>query len=148
RAGVTVKPPKPRASVRRSLFFRRPYNWHDDIPPLTPFEDTIIYELHVRGFTCHPTAGVAHPGTFQGIIEKIPYLKSLGVTAVELLPIHEFDECDCPFTNPQTGEPLRNFWGYNSICFAAPKASYAASARQSGQVNEFKEMVRAMHAAG
>jgi glycogen operon protein len=136
------------STVRRSLFIRRPFDWGDDTPPRTPMEDSIIYELHVRGFTCHPSSGVAHPGTFAGLAEKIPYLKDLGVTAVELLPIHEFDENDCPFTNPRTGERLRNFWGYNSIAFAAPKASYASTGREHGQVNEFREMVRAFHAAG
>jgi glycogen operon protein len=136
------------APARRSLFVRRPYDWHEDAPPLTPLEDSIIYELHVRGFTCHPTSGVAHPGTFAGLVEKIPYLVKLGVTAVELLPVHEFDEDDCPFTNPQTGETLRNFWGYNSIAFGAPKAAYAASGPAHGQVNEFRDMVRAFHNAG
>jgi glycogen operon protein len=135
-------------TVRRSLFFRRPFNWGDDAPPRTPLEDSIIYELHVRGFTCHPRSGVSRPGTFAGLVEKIPYLQSLGVTAVELLPIHEFDECDCPFRNPQTGEPLRNFWGYNSIAFAAPKAAYASVGKEHGQVPEFREMVRAFHQAG
>jgi glycogen operon protein len=135
---------------RRSLFFRRAFDWHEDMPPLTPLEDSVVYELHVRGFTCHPSSGVAaaRAGTFAGLVEKIPYLKWLGVTAVELLPIHEFDECDCPFTNPLTGEPLRNFWGYNSIAFAAPKAAYAASGKDHRQVNEFREMVRAFHGAG
>ena len=91
---------------------------------------------------------LAHPGTFVGLVEKIPYLQSLGVTAVELLPIHEFDECDCPFFNPETGDRLRNFWGYNSIAFAAPKAAYAASGIEHGQVTEFREMVRAFHSVG
>ncbi len=91
---------------------------------------------------------MAHPGTFLGLVEKIPYLQALGVTAVELLPIHEFDECDCPFFNPDTHERLRNFWGYNSIAFAAPKAAYAASGVDHGQITEFREMVRAFHAAG
>jgi glycogen operon protein len=137
-----------RASLRRSLFFRRPYQWREDLPPLTPLEDTIIYELHVRGFTCHRSSGVADPGTFLGLAEKIPYLKDLGITAVELLPVHEFEENDCPFSNPTTGERLRNFWGYNSIAFAAPKAAYAASGKDSAQVGEFRDMVRAFHAAG
>ncbi len=145
--GQTTEPFSDRTN-RRSVFVRRSYNWQEDVPPLTPMEDSIIYELHVRGFTCHPTSFVAHPGTFLGLIEKIPYLKELGVTAVELLPIHEFDECDCPFTNPLTGEQLRNFWGYNSIAFAAPKAGFAASGPDHGQVNEFREMVRAFHQAG
>src|SRR5262249_41507629 len=114
----------------------------------TPLEDSVIYEVHVRGFTCHPSSGIAHPGTFAGLAEKIPYLKHLGVTAIELLPVHEFDEDDCPFTNPSTGERLRNFWGYNSIAFAAPKAAYAASGPEHNQVSEFREMVRAFHEAG
>jgi glycogen operon protein len=137
-----------RVTTRRSLYFRRPFQWQEDAPLLTPMEDTIIYELHVRGFTCHPSSMIAHPGTFAGLAEKIPYLKSLGVTAVELLPIHEFDENDCTFTNPMTGERLRNFWGYNSIAFGAAKASYAASGPEHGQVTELREMVRAFHAAG
>jgi glycogen operon protein len=136
------------AASRYSLFVRRPYEWNEDAPPLTPLEDSVIYELHVRGFTCHPTSGVAHPGTFAGLVEKIPHLLKLGVTAVELLPVHEFDEDDCPFTDPQTGEGLRNFWGYNSIAFGAPKAAYAASGAAHGQLNEFREMVRAFHNAG
>jgi isoamylase len=133
---------------RRSLFVRRTFDWREDAPPLVALEDSIIYEMHVRGFTCHPSSAVAHPGTFAGLVEKIPYLQSLGVTAVELLPVHEFDEDDCPFDNPLTHERLRNFWGYNSIAFAAPKASFAATARDHGQVWEFREMVRAFHAAG
>jgi glycogen operon protein len=135
-------------TVRRSLFFRRAFRWDEDKPPLVPLEDSIIYELHVRGFTCLSSSGVAAPGTYAGLTEKIPYLKDLGVTAVELLPIHEFDECDCPFRNPFTGEPLRNFWGYNSIAFAAPKAAYASGGKDHNQVTEFREMVQAFHAAG
>jgi isoamylase len=139
---------KERSCTRRSLFIRRAHHWHEDIPPRLPLEDSIIYELHVRGFTCHPTSGVAQPGTFAGLVEKIPYLQWLGVTAVELLPIHEFDELDCPFSNPFTNERLRNLWGYNSISFAAPKAAYASTGPEHGQVTEFREMVRAFHGAG
>ncbi len=135
-------------TARRGVFLRRPFRWQEDVPPLVPLEDSIICELHVRGFTCHPSSLVAHPGTFAGLVEKVPYLQALGVTAVELLPIHEFDENDCPFTNPFTGERLRNFWGYNSIAFAAPKSAYASSAVEFGQVTEFREMVRAFHKAG
>ena len=120
----------------------------DDTNPCIPREDTIIYELHVRGFTVDPSSGVRHPGTFAGLIEKIPYLKDLGVTAVELLPIDEFDENDCPFVNPLTGERLRNFWGYNTIAFAAPKAAYASNPERSAPWEEFRGMVRAFHAAG
>jgi glycogen operon protein len=143
-----TKEPQPDRTTRRSLFFRRSFDWREDVPLRTPLADSIIYELHVRGCTCHPSSGVAKPGTFAGLIEKLPYLKWLGVTAVELLPIHEFDENDCPFRNPETGEPLRNFWGYNSIAFAAPKASYASSAPEHGQITEFRQLVRSFHEAG
>jgi glycogen operon protein len=111
-------------------------------------EETIIYELHVRGFTIHPSSMTTKPGSFVGLIEKIPYLQSLGVTAVELLPVFEFDEDDCVFMNPHTKQNLKNFWGYNSIAFAAPKAAYASSGPEHGQLTEFRDMVRAFHAAG
>jgi isoamylase len=137
-----------RVTRRHSIFARRPFNWQEDAPPLTPLEDSIIYELHVKGFTQDPSSDVKNRGTFAGLVEKIPYLQSLGVTAVELLPIHEFDENDCPFVNPDSGEKLRNFWGYNSLAFAAPKAAYASNGAEHGQVNEFREMVRAFHSAG
>jgi isoamylase len=140
----------PERTSRRSLYSleTRSYDWEDDAPPLTPHEDTIIYEVHVRGFTQSANAGVAHPGTFLGLVEKLPYLRDLGITAIELLPVHEFDECDCPFTDPTTGEKLVNFWGYNSISFAAPKAAYSASGKEQGEVNEFRDMVRACHHFG
>jgi glycogen operon protein len=137
-----------RGSHRRSLYFRRSYDWREDVPPLTPMEDTIVYEMHVRGFTAHPSAMNSKPGTFAGLIEKIPYLKQLGITAVELLPVFEFDEDDCVFVNPQNGQCLKNFWGYNSIAFAAPKAAYAHNGGEHGQVTEFRDMVRAFHEAG
>jgi glycogen operon protein len=149
--GAQVMPgstPSSRGTTRRSVFVRRSFDWRSDVPPLTPLEDSIIYELHVRGFTCHPSSLVAHPGTFTGLVEKIPYLKDLGITAIELLPVHEFDEGDCPFSNPLTGERLQNFWGYNSIAFAAPKAAYAATGKDYGQIAEFREMMRAFHSAG
>jgi glycogen operon protein len=139
----------PHRTSRRSLFFRgRRYDWEEDAPPLTPPEDTIIYELHVRGYTRDPSSGVEHPGTYRGLIEKLPYLKWLGVTAIELLPVHEFDEGDCPFFDPVTGEKLVNLWGYNSIAFAAPKAAYAAGAAHHDQVYEFRDLVKACHRAG
>jgi glycogen operon protein len=136
-----------RGTHRRSLYIRRSYEWRDDVPLVTPMEDSIVYELHVRGFTINPNALVSKPGTFIGLIEKIPYLQQLGVTAVELLPVFEFDEDDCVFVNPQTGQCLKNFWGYNSIAFAAPKAAYAHSGAEHNQVAEFRDMVRAFHEA-
>jgi glycogen operon protein len=141
--------PDPERTTRRSLFTpHHAYDWADDAHLHTRPEDSVIYELHVRGFTVHPTSGVQHPGTFRGLTEKIDYLKWLGVTAVELLPVFEFDECDCPFTDPTTGKRLVNFWGYNPIAFSAPKASFAASAPSRGQDDEFRDLVKACHAAG
>ena len=137
-----------RGTHRRSLYVRRTYEWREDVPLVTPMEDSIVYELHVRGFTMHATGGVSKPGTFAGLIEKIPYLQQLGVTAVELLPVFEFDEDDCVFVNPQTGQCLKNFWGYNSISFGSPKAAYAHSGVEHNQVTEFRDMVRAFHEAG
>ncbi len=115
-----------------------------NIPP----RDSIIYELHVRGFTMHPESGVAHPGTYLGLTEKIPYLKELGVTAVELMPVQEFDHMDNVNVNPRTGEKLKNYWGYNTMAFFAPKGSYAASGSTGEQVSEFREMVKTFHRAG
>jgi glycogen operon protein len=118
------------------------------INPRTPLEDTIIYELHVRGYTNGADSGVRYPGTYRGLAEKIDYLKELGITAVELLPIDEFDEHDCPFVNPLTGEPLRNLWGYNTIAFGAPKAAYAHNTERAAPMHEVCEMVEAFHAVG
>lgn len=133
---------------RFSLFQRRNYAWKRDIHPRIPLEDSILYELHVRGYTQDSSSQVAYPGTFLGIVEKIPHLVDLGINGIELLPIHEFDELDCPFTNPKTGKPNVNFWGYNTIGFAAVKASYAASGKNHGQIQEFRDMVAALHRAG
>ncbi len=137
-----------RQNSRRSLVIEDEFEWEFDQPLNIPLADSIIYELHVRGFTRHSSSGVKHPGTFRGLIEKIPYLKDLGITAVELLPINEFEEIEGERFNPLTGERLLNFWGYNSIGFFAPKASYAYANRNDGPVREFKEMVKAFHAAG
>ncbi|MCK4755282.1 MAG: glycogen debranching enzyme, partial [Calditrichia bacterium] len=113
-----------------------------------PLADTIIYELHPRGYTKHPSSNVDSPGTYAGLIEKIPYLKSLSITAIELLPINEFDETRLNRLNPQTGEHLFNFWGYDPLGYFAPKASYAAIPAKGGQINEFKCLVKEMHKAG
>jgi len=133
---------------RRSLLNRSMSQVADDISPRIHREDTILYELHVRGFTVDPSSDVRHPGTFAGLIEKIPYLKELGITAVELLPIDEFDELDCPFVSPLSGERLHNFWGYNTVAFAAPKAAYSSNPERSAPWEEFRRLVRAFHDAG
>jgi len=139
----------PERTSRRSLYFRSgPYDWGADAQLRTLPEDSIIYELHVRGFTIGKDSHVAAPGTFRGLAEKIPYLSWLGITAVELLPVFEFDECDCPFYDPITGAKHTNYWGYNPIGFAAPKAAFAATAERHGQDDEFRDMVKAFHEAG
>lgn len=120
------------------------FDWQGDRHLRRELSETVIYELHVRGFTRGPSSGVESPGTYMGIIEKIPYLKSLGVTAVELMPVHEFP------TNGFWGEKkaLPNYWGYDSLAFFSPHRGYAAGSAPGCQVNEFKQMVRALHQAG
>jgi isoamylase len=122
------------------------FDWQNDQPLNIPLADTIIYELHVRGFTRHHSSKVSCPGTYEGIREKIPYLKALGITAVELMPVTEFDENDNVFSDPETGKVLKNFWGYNPVSFFALKSGYAA--RPADHINEFKAMILALHQAG
>jgi glycogen operon protein len=124
------------------------FDWQGDTLLRHPWSETIIYEIHVRGFTQHASSGVAHPGTYRGLIEKIPYLQSLGITAVELLPVQAFNEDELSRDNPLTGERLTNYWGYNPAAFMAPHAPYASAGSRGEQVLEFKQMVRALHAAG
>jgi glycogen operon protein len=122
------------------------YDWEDDRPLKTPMQDTIIYEMHVRGFSRHPSSGCRFPGTFRGVSEKIEYLQDLGITAVELMPVTEFDETECVFTNPKTEEPLKNYWGYSPLSFFAPKTSYAGDSGHP--LREFRDMVKKIHEAG
>jgi len=136
------------AAMPKCVFTRSHFNWHDDLPLRHPWSSTVIYEAHVRGFTVHPNSGVEHPGTYRGLTEKIPYLNDLGVTAVELMPVYEFNECESSGIDPQTGKPLRNYWGYDPVAFFAPKASYSSAGGLGQQTLEFKEMVRALHRAG
>ena len=132
----------------RSQVVDEEFDWGHEHPLNIPLADSIIYEIHVRGFTRHQSSGVPHPGTFAGVVEKIPYLQDLGVTAVELMPVTEFDEDDNDFRHPDTAEKLRNFWGYQPVSFFAPKASYARDSGPGQAVREFKEMVKALHEAG
>ncbi|MBU2513046.1 glycogen debranching protein GlgX [bacterium] len=124
------------------------YDWEGDKPINRPLSETIIYELHVRGFTKNDNSAVSNPGTFRGLMEKVGYLKELGITAVELLPIHEFDETDCKYTNPETGERLLDYWGYSSLNFFTVKSSYASNNFGVGAQNEFRDMVKALHKEG
>ncbi|MGO9113241.1 MAG: glycogen debranching protein GlgX [Thermoguttaceae bacterium] len=135
-------------SMPKCVFVNEAFDWDGDQPPRHPWSKTVIYETHVRGFTIHPKSGVDHPGTYRGLMEKIPYLKTLGVTAVELMPVQEFNETSVTRRNPQTSQPLRNYWGYDPVVFCAPKASYSSSGGLGQQKLEFKEMVRAFHNAG
>src|SRR6266849_6012644 len=119
------------------------YDWEGDAPLQRPSSRTIIYEMHVRGFTRHPSSGVSERtrGTYAGVIEKIPYLQQLGITAVELLPIFQFDAQDCP-------AGLVNYWGYAPTSFFAPHQAYSSRQDPLGPVDEFRDMVKALHRAG
>ena len=142
-----VEGEKGRLERLRSRVIDEEFDWGHEHPLAVPLADSIIYEMHVRGFTRHSSSGASEPGTFRGVVEKIPYLRELGVTAVELMPVTEFEECDVTRKNLLTGEPLRNFWGYQPVSFFAPKASYAGKAAAHA-AREFKEMVKALHEAG
>jgi glycogen operon protein len=119
------------------------YDWEGDAPLGRPFAQTIIYEMHVGGFTRHPSSGVAPSkrGTYAGLIEKIPYLRDLGITAVELLPVFAFDEEDGPAR-------LGNYWGYQPFSFFAPHGGYSSRKDPLGVLDEFRDMVKALHRAG
>jgi isoamylase len=136
------------SSMRGVIVDGRGYDWEGDTPLHTPMADTIVYEMHVRGFTMSPTSGVEHPGTFAGLIEKIPYLQELGITAVELLPVFAFDEQEVRGINPLDASELRNFWGYDPYVHFAPQASYCLSPEEGSQITEFRDMVKALHKAG
>jgi isoamylase len=118
------------------------YDWEGDRHPRRSFAETIVYEMHVRGFTRHPSSGVTpgKRGTYAGLIEKIPYLKDLGVTAVELLPVFQFDATDAPGGRP-------NYWGYQPISFFAPHAAYSSRREPLDALDEFRDMVKALHRA-
>jgi len=132
----------------RGIIINDNFDWQGDMPLNYPLRFSVIYETHVKGLTAHPSSGVEHPGTYLGVIEKIPFLKDLGVTSLELLPIQEFNENEYLRYDPKTGRKLTNYWGYSTVAFFAPKGSYAWDKSHGGQVNEFKLMVRELHKAG
>jgi isoamylase len=119
------------------------YDWEGDTPLQRPSSRTIVYEMHVRGFTCHPSSGVTDRsrGTFAGLIEKIAHLQQLGITAVELLPVFHFDAEDAP-----PGKV--NYWGYAPVSFFAPHQAYSSRQDPLGPLDEFRDMVKALHGAG
>ena len=121
----------------------RAYDWEGDVPLNLPWARTIIYEMHVRGFTADPSSGVAESkrGTYAGLIEKIPYLQELGITAVELLPVFQFDTQDAP-------QGRSNYWGYSPVSFFAPHQGYSSNQEPLAAVDEFRDMVKALHCAG
>ena len=122
------------------------FEWGDCKQPEIPMEDLIIYELHVRGFTKDVSSGVKARGTFAGIMEKIPYLKELGINAVELMPIFEFDEMRDQRT--VDGEVLLDYWGYNPVCFFAPNTSYASTREYNQEGTELKRLIQALNQNG
>ena len=134
------------ASMRSVVIDPEDYDWEGDEPLEIPMSKTVIYEMHVRGFTRSPTSGCEHPGTFAAVIEKIPYLESLGITAVELLPIFDFDESVLR-TRPD-GAELHNYWGYDPYGHFAPQSSYCTLPHLGSHLDEFRDMVKALHRAG
>ena len=134
------------ASMRGIVVCSDGYDWEGDQPIQRPAQQSIIYEMHVGGFTRHVSSGVRYPGTFSGIIEKIPYLKSLGITDVELMPVMAFDEQDVPKAVAARG--LKNYWGYSTHSFFSPHPGYCVSAEKGAHVPEFRDMVKALHKAG
>jgi isoamylase len=135
--GGIIRPPK-------CVVVEDEFDWQGDRHLRRPLPETVIYEMHVRGFTRGASSGVEHPGTYLGVIEKIPYLQSLGVTAVELMPVHEFPILDCTGRKPERP----NYWGYDPLALFAPHRGYAAGSEPGCQVRELKQMVRELHRAG
>lgn len=131
----------------KGIILQDDYDWSGDVKPGIPLSDSIIYEAHVRGYTVHKSAGVKHPGSYRGFMEKIPYLKELGITAVEFLPLQEFNEMEY-FDENTKRKHLRNFWGYSTVAFFAPNGRYAHGGVYGQQVREFKDLVKALHQAG
>jgi glycogen operon protein len=134
------------SSMRCEVIDSSDYDWEGDRPLGRPMRDSIIYEMHVRGFTASPTANTANPGTFRAVMEKIPYLQELGVTAVELMPIFDFDETEI-LRQLADGTQLKNYWGYSTVGYFAPEGSFCASQDEGEHIRELRDMVKALHKA-
>jgi len=144
--GAGERVPDPRDNtvlVPKAIVIDDAFDWQGTTSPDLRLEQLVIYEVHAKGFTAHPSSGVKNPGTYLGFIEKIPYLTRLGVNAVELLPVHEYYVDDF-----LSAKGLTNYWGYNSIGFFAPESSYRSGKTPGSQVAEFKTLVRELHKAG
>lgn len=124
------------------------FDWEGVEAPKISFSDFIIYEMHVRALTQHPSSRVNCPGTYLGLIEKIPHLLELGINAIELMPVHEFNECEYAKSHPYMQYPLYNFWGYSTTNFFSPMQRYAYENNHNAAIVEFKTMVREMHRNG
>ena len=133
-------------SMRSVVIDTDNYDWEGDSPLNTPLEKTVIYEMHIGGFTKDPSSNVENPGTFIGLIDKIPYLKKLGVTAVELLPCFSFDHTDV--FKEVDGNKLVNYWGYSTVGYFAPHQAYCVSPESGDHIKEFRDMVKALHKEG
>ena len=133
-------------SMRSIVIDHSLYDWEGDEPLKTPMFETIVYEMHLAGFTKSHTSKAKSPGTFKGLIEKIPYLKSLGITAVELLPCFSFDHKDVFGIND--GTKLVNYWGYSTMGYFAPHQAYCTSENSGSHLDEFRDMVKSLHKAG
>jgi isoamylase len=143
REAIRTKNENTVAAMKSLVVDSHAYDWEGDAPLRRPSSRTIIYEMHVRGFTRHPSSGVEDKlrGTYAGLIEKIPYLQELGITAVELLPVFQFDPQDAPAGRV-------NYWGYAPVSFFAPHRRYSSCQDPLGPVDEFRDMVKALHRAG
>ncbi len=132
-------------ALKGRVILDAPFDWENSRSPQIPIQDLILYEMHVRGFTEHGSSEVRAPGTFLGLVEKIPYLKRLGINAIELMPIHEFNETENVHKSPKTGQKLFNYWGYSTVNFFTPMARYASSSEWGAALHEFKTLVRELH---
>ena len=135
-------------SMRSVVIDLDAYDWEGDEPINRPIEDAIIYEAHVGGFTKSPTSGVTGPGTFAAIVQKIPYLKALGINAIELLPVAHFDADEDARNSPVDGRRLTNYWGYSTVSFFAPDKDYCCTPEEGSHITEFRDMVKELHKAG
>jgi glycogen operon protein len=141
--------PNLRTAMKSLVVDSSRYDWEGVKPPRIDPTRRVIYELHVRGFTRHGSSGTQHGGTFDALIEKIPYLVDLGITSVELLPVFQFNETDNPFCDPSTGRRLTNYWGYSPLGFFAPHRGYYIEGwERMRYLTGFRDLVKALHRAG